>query len=161
MQKEIAILVGISASGKSTYTDAAMSTNPNSRTLNADTIRGKLYGNPMIQGDGNEVFGVLRDELVEMLKDDVTDYIIIDNTSLTCKLRRRYIDMALTICPEHGHEPEVRLYMFEPNLERSLEWNAKRDRNVPEDVIRRQFNTYEQPDEYEKLHCKIFVVKKS
>lgn len=156
MKKTVIILVGIAASGKSTYVSSIVN-NIEERSISfcADTIRGKLYGDPKIQGNGKEVFGVLFDDYTQALKDDTTDIIIIDNTSLTRELRKRYIELAETICPMFGHESEVKLVFFEANLERSLEWNKKRDRHVPEDVIRRQFANYEQADEYEKQHCKI------
>lgn len=159
MKKTIDVLVGISASGKSTYSGATLRDHPEGKTLNADSIREELYGDPQIQGDGMEVFGKLFDRYTQMLKDDVTDYIIIDNTSLTPKLRKRYIDLTETICPMFGHEFEVRLLFFKPDLKRSLAWNKKRERNVPEDVIERQVSKWQHASESERSRCTILDVE--
>jgi predicted kinase len=158
MFKKIYVLIGISASGKSTFTEGLFLEGENPITFNADTIRGKLYGDPTIQGDGKVVFDVLFEAYTKALKDDIHDVLVIDNTSLTYKIRKRYYALATTICPMFEHEFKYHLVYFNPNLERSLEWNSKRERKVPEDVIRGQFERLELPNDIEKIYSKVIVV---
>lgn len=160
MHKEIFTLVGIAASGKSTYATKILLDryhNPFNLAkhqeevliLNADSIREELYGDASIQGNPEEVFGILKKRLVHALMDDETKLIIIDNTSLTFKLRKRYYNLTKMICPVNQHTFEYNLVFFKPNLQRSLEWNQKRDRHVPDDVIEAQFNRYMGPTQRE------------
>lgn len=165
MLKKIYVLVGIAASGKSTYVDKLLKDHSLNITyrdflvLNADTIREELYGDPTIQGDGRVVFGKLFDQYSQTLKDDTTELIIIDNTSLTPKIRKRYHILAKTITPMFQHTFEYNMVFFKPNLERSLEWNRKRDRFVPEDVIISQAERYMGPSEKEKKYANIIEVE--
>jgi predicted kinase len=160
MHKDIYTLVGIAASGKSTYcTKLINEKDVISSWHNADTIREQLYGDASIQGDGRQVFDTLFGEYTAALKDDFTGLIIIDNTSLTYKLRKRYYQLANTICPMFDNTFAYHLVFFQPDLERSLKWNAGRDRKVPEDVIRSQFERYMGPSEKELEYANIIKVK--
>lgn len=158
MLKKIYVHIGISASGKSTFTEGLVSPANHPIIFNADTIRGELYGDPMIQGDGKVVFDKLFEQYTNALKDDITDVLIIDNTSLTYKIRKRYYELAYTICPMFDNEFEYTLVYFNPNLERSLDWNSKRDRKVPEDVIRGQLERIQVPTDVERVYSKIILV---
>lgn len=163
MEKEIHTLVGIAASGKSTYAErlirnrlmedfeVPMPDNYVDPTcyLNADDIRKELYGDPTIQGDGNLIFSILRERLETALRDSTTDLIIVDNTSLKYKIRKRYWELAHAVCPMFDHTFKSYLVYFEPNLERSLKWNQKRERHVPDDVIQGQFDRIQEPTEIE------------
>ena len=156
MNKVIYTLCGPAANGKSTYTsdlikeklkenisDDLENILQNITVLNADTIRKELYGDPTIQGDGMIVFNKLFDEYVSCLKDDYTELIIIDNTSLTYKIRKRYFRLANTICPMFEHTFKYNLVFFNVPIEQALIWNASRDRHVPEDVIIDQYKRYQ------------------
>lgn len=170
MNKKIFTLVGPAAHGKSTYAkkiikEVYKDKYPDDwfdragwKYLNADLIREELYGDPSIQGDGKEVFGVLFDRYIKRLKDDFTELIIIDNTSLTYKIRKRYYKLADTICPMFDHTFNYNLVFFTPNLERSLIWNKQRDRQVPEDVIKSQFDRYMGPTEKELKNTKCNII---
>lgn len=172
MNKSIYTLIGIAASGKSTYCDKLIRDKfPSSGAysfwnkgeepyayFNADDIRAELYGDPTIQGDPMKVFGILFDRYTAALRDNDTDLIVIDNTSLTPKMRKRYWKLADTICPMFGHTFDYNLVYFVPDLKRSLLWNSKRDRHVPEDVIRAQFERILPPNESEELRSNIIII---
>jgi predicted kinase len=160
MKKNIYVMVGIPASGKTTYANILMDkfSGFKLKYLNADYIRKRLYGDPSIQGDGKRVFGVLFNEYTEVLKDDSTVLIIIDNTSIDAKNRKRYYDLAHSICPMFDNTFEYNLVIFEPNLERAKEWNKKRDRVVPEDVLDRMFGNFEYPTAEEEKRAIITYI---
>jgi predicted kinase len=162
MNKEIYTLIGPAANGKSTYANKiinnftqayfdkyAGSGNTGYAYFNADLIREKLYGDASIQGNGTEVFNLLFNMYVERLKDDKTDLIIIDNTSLTYKLRKRYYKLADTICPMFENTFNYNLVFFNTPIEQALVWNSGRIRHVPEDVIKSQYERYQKANEKE------------
>jgi predicted kinase len=158
MNKEIFTLVGPGAHGKSTYAEELCKEHTNPIILNADSIREELYGDPTIQGDGNVVFGRLFDRYTALLKDDIHDLIVIDNTSLTYKIRKRYYVLASDVCPMFDHTYNYNLVFFPPYLERALVWNRNRKRQVPEVVLTRQCAQYQGPNEIEREKCNIITV---
>lgn len=159
MKKKIYVLVGIAASGKSTYSMKLMDEHSGllTKIINADTIRKRLYGDATIQGNPDEVFKEVYKEYTDALRDH-TVLIVIDNTSLTYKMRKRYHQLADTIVPIFGNEFEYNLVFFTPNLKRSLEWNRKRSRQVPEDVIEAQANRFSGPNDKEVEYANIIRI---
>lgn len=153
--KEVYVCVGISASGKSTYVKNRFKPNPRTVYLNADSIRKELYGDENIQGDGQEVFGRLFSRLKTAVRDSEIHTVIIDNTSLSTKDRKKYFELINT-CTK-----DVAFFMlyFPPNLERSKKWNKLRDRQVPEEVLERQASKIQPPSEFEKDWYTIEIIE--
>jgi len=171
MHKNIYVMVGPAAQGKSTLAkkiirEVYKDKYPDDwfdragwKYLNADLIREELYGDPSIQGNGKEVFGILFDRYTQRLKDDFTELIVIDNTSLTFELRHRYYELANTICPMFQHSFDYTLVFFNRGLGWSLEKDQLRDRHVGEEVIRCQFQRYQQATLKEMVYAKIMEIK--
>lgn len=145
--KNIYILSGISGSGKSTWTKTH---HPDAIYLNADSIRHEIYGDENVQGEGAKIFGILFGRVKNALRGDKD--IVIDNTSPTFKDRKAYYDLITNT------EDKVHLVSFVPNLKRAKEWNKKRTRQVPDEVIDRQFNKFAGPTEWERENVNIIEV---
>jgi predicted kinase len=173
MVKDIYVLVGAAAHGKSTWAGSKTteyfakwmderSKNPSQTGsygyVNADMIRKQLYGDPTIQGDGNEVFGKVFEAYTGFLRNKAVDLIIVDNTSLKVRDRKRYYTLAQTICEAMGYAFNYHLVFFPPHFERALVWNKQRNRQVPEDVIARHCAVYQGPSEFERENCIIETV---
>jgi predicted kinase len=146
-KNKITILIGISGSGKSTW----VSKNAKSATyINADTIREELTGDPSDQTKNKEVF----QEVFKRFKTACTKNkdIAVDNTSLTFDNRKSFYDL---IPPDKF---EIVLVYFKPNLEKALKQNKMRERQVPEDVIKKQLIRLEEPNKWEKENATIITV---
>jgi predicted kinase len=160
MNKEVFNLVGLAGAGKSTWSEQYIKEHPEKifNFLSGDLIRKELYGAEHIQGSGDQVFGILFNRYTESLRDNITDCIIIDCTSLTWQLRKRYLKLAETIPEIFGHTYSYNLVYFVPNLHRSLEWNQKRTRNVPDDIIKDMMRRIQPPNEEEYKRCNIIRI---
>ena len=135
-QVPVYILVGIPGSGKSSYA-AELAELVGAEVHNADSIREELYGDAAIQGDGKKVFGLL----YTRAKDDVAIGcpIILDNTNITKKVRQK----AMKTFDKYNCK-FVAVVMNTP-IEECKCRNKMRDRTVPDWVIDRMINNYEEP----------------
>lgn len=124
--KKVIILVGNIASGKSTL--AKRIEQLGFVRLNADSIREELYGDSQEQGDYMEVFGILYDRLqIAQLENK---NVVVDNTNL----RLDYLNqLRLHVALWDNYVSEV--WFMNTPLQTCLERNAKRLRQVPEEII--------------------------
>ncbi len=131
------LLVGLPASGKSTY--AATLGTP---VLSSDSIRLLLADDERDQSIHARVFATLRYLLTQRLEihRPVT---YIDATHLTRAERMPYLEIAR----EHGAEIEA--VFFDTPLELCLERNRQRARQVPEDVLQKMAAKLQPPTEAE------------
>lgn len=169
MTKDIYVLVGPAAHGKSTYASNIVNKyfkdlEPNAVDIgygyiNADLVRKALYGDASIQGDPEEVWGKVYEAYTKHLRNSNVNLIIIDNTSLTWRLRKRYYRLAESICNPINCDYILYTVFFTPNLKRALLWNKKRDRHVPDDVIKRHCETFQGPTDFEKENCIIEIIE--
>ena len=120
-QKKIVVLVGIAASGKSTWAQKSV--------LSSDEIRLLLRDDPTDQTIHRVVFKTMRDLLRRRL-DLGMPMTYIDATNLTRRERRPYIKIASM----YGCHAEA--VFFDTPLEICLERNRERERKVPETVLR-------------------------
>lgn len=134
--KTLYLMVGISASGKSTFAEkmAAVSGIPR---ISSDDIRGELCNGDMTDQSKNyQVFQTVYRRIADALqKGDA----IADATNKSIKERKEYRKIAL----DSG--AQIVAIVMTTNLEMCLEANAVRDRVVPVDVIHRQFSQLVQP----------------
>lgn len=137
--KRLILLVGIPGSGKTTL--AQTLTAKGFERLCADDIRHELYGDATDQGDPKKVFEIFFERLENLLK--VGKDIVADNINTKLDHRQQIIERAANF-----QYTDIRLWVLDVPLDVCLERNRKRDRQVPEEVIRRSFNTlskYGQP----------------
>lgn len=121
---------GIPASGKTTYAKVWVTNAPNRVRVNRDDIRFQLYGvyfGPPI--DEDVVTRVQRAMINAALS--LGNDVIVDDTNLNDKFLKRLVGVG------HRAQAEVKIMDFEIDLKEALRRNAARERQVPEDVIRK------------------------
>lgn len=129
------ILAGISGSGKSTF--AKLLEEQGWAITCPDRIRAFLYGDESIQGDGNKVFQMAFDNMVEYGKQGYD--VVFDATSTTKKARKKIIVKA------RPHFDFILCYYFYPSLAQSMKNMSHRERKVPREIIARQMAQWETP----------------
>jgi predicted kinase len=133
----VILAIGLPGAGKSTwFAERGV------RPLSSDAMRILLSDDEDNQTIHIEVFEALRYLLVKRLQLGVVDTYV-DATNLTRMHRRPFVDLAV----RHGARAEA--VWFATPLEVCLERNAKRERRVPEDVMRAMAEAFEEPSEEE------------
>lgn len=126
---KILVMVGVPASGKSTWARNYTENRPNWVILSSDAIREEL--------DTDDVFATLRSRLIDAL--NANHNVIVDATNVSRKNRRSYIDIA------RKHKAAIEAIVFATPYEECLRRNASRDRVVPEAAIYRMVSRWEIP----------------
>lgn len=130
------VLAGISSSGKSTYSLKAAE-EWYAEVVSSDALRQELYGDVNDQSHNKTLF---EDEIPFRLGNALArGNVIMDATSVSRWSRKHYVFIA------HDLDCRVECHYITPNVERSIEWNDKRDRKVPINVIHRQAKQWETP----------------
>ncbi len=143
----LAVMVGVSGSGKSTYgnglkTSLKLSNGLDTKMVSTDDIRGELCNGDMTdQSKNGEVFSTARNRVSNGLKQG--NNVIIDATSLTRKDRKLWIDIGKM------NGAEVRAYFIETPVALAKKRNAGRSRVVPDFVIDKQLAKLAIPHETE------------
>lgn len=134
--------VGPPGSGKSTW--ANRKEEQGWRVIRPDTIRWDTFEedfHPLVEG---EVWGIVAASLKGLFKlysqaGRGSGHIILDATNLTRAARSRWINLARY----YGFSP--RAAVFAVSLKICIDKNAKRPRMVPEDVLKRLYESWEFP----------------
>ena len=129
--KEVVILVGIPGSGKSTLASTYKSRGY--LVLNADSIRGELFGDESHQANNVEVFEVFHDRLEKAMEAGTP--IVADNTNVTRNSRRKIIQAARI------YDYSVTLIYVRCPVEVRISRQSSRARQVPDYVIRKMYET--------------------
>ena len=137
MNKNVLIVMcGLPASGKSTYTNWLAESGVFCAVC-PDSIRGELYGDENIQGDGKQVFAIAHARLKDLGKGK--NNVVFDATNINCKRRialvkemRPYFD--IIICK-----------WFSTPIDICVQRNMARERQVPQEVIKRMLWNFENP----------------
>jgi len=136
MSQVMKVLRGVVASGKSTDAIRWVAQKPLERArVNRDDIRFSIFGSyvlpPELEGAVTKIELALIDTLLQAGKS-----VVIDNMNL----RARYIKPYLLLAKKHN---VVVLHQdFPVELEEALRRNAARDRQVPEDVVKKLYSTF-------------------
>jgi predicted kinase len=129
MKPILAVMIGISGSGKSTYANG-LKTSINAELVETDAIRLELTGNAEDQSQNGRVFEVAKKRVNDILEQGKNA--IIDATSLTLRDRKDWIEIG------KKNNAEVRAYFIDTPISICKSQNNKRQRKVPEWVIDRQ-----------------------
>ena len=136
---ELVILVGIPASGKSTYVKDNFD---GYYRVNLDSIHKMLEPKEGHNRRNNKIARTIESMVIEH-KLECGESVVIDATNLYADSRQKYLDMA----DQHGAAKKA--VCFEPNVARSVAWNKKRaedgGRDVPQHVIEKMASKYQMP----------------
>ena len=88
--KEVRILIGIPASGKSTFAKNFVFSHKDYKIVSTDNIRWKLFGNPSIQGNPKMIFAIAYKDIMSYL--DKGYNVIFDATNISRKNRVNLIN---------------------------------------------------------------------
>lgn len=129
------MLIGIPASGKSSYAKNMVAKNSSIVIVSSDAIRKELYGSEEDQSHNGEVFNEMLKRTREGLATGA--HIIYDATNLSRK-RRAALLKQLPDC-------EKRATVFATPFEVCCERNNSRERIVPQHAMDRMFRSFEPP----------------
>lgn len=131
------MLVGAPGSGKSTFANTVSK----AVVVSSDDIRRKLYGSEEIQGDPNQVFEVVHNNIIEALENGYD--VIFDATNM----RRKYREVIMNKI-KHIKVRKVCVIFAEP-YEVLRDQNDSRARKVPKEIIWKMIKSFEMPTEAE------------
>jgi predicted kinase len=138
MSKNVLIVLGgLPASGKSTYAEMLREINPTFQRVCPDLIRKAFYGDESIQGDGKRVFNTAFHDLKEY--GSVGANVIFDATNINADRRKKFVKEM------RGYFDIIIFKWFDTPLDICKDRNAKRDRVVPEEVLKRMWFNFEEP----------------
>lgn len=146
MKPILAVMVGVSGSGKSRYanglkTSLSIESDVCTEMVETDAIRLELTGNAEDQSQNGRVFTVAKARVADILGKDKN--VIIDATSVSVKDRRDWVNIGKT------KGAEIRAYFINTSVAKAKTQNSKRDRKVPDWVIDKQFGKLVPPTEVE------------
>jgi predicted kinase len=140
MKPILAVMVGISGSGKSTFA-SGLRTSLKAELVETDAIRVELTGNAEDQSQNGKVFAIAKRRVNDYLSSGKNA--IIDATSLSVKDRKDWIDIG------KANNAEVRAYFVDTPVDVAKRQNASRKRKVPEFVIDKQASKLQSPTKAE------------
>lgn len=132
-------LIGPPASGKSTLA-SQLAALTKSRIVSTDRIREQLFGDEIIQGD----WSAIQREVISQMEEAIAagQSIIYDATNAKREWRE---DLLETVARElDGEELRWIAWYVTTSIEKCKEWNQKRSRKVPEEVIEAMFASLKQ-----------------
>jgi predicted kinase len=131
---KIMILVGIPASGKSTWAKDFVNQNPNWIRVSRDDYRLMLKNQQICDSKIESLINVILNQTITTSL--VLGYnVIIDNTNV----RKKYINQFIE---EFEHLANIEFKIFDIPLEKAIERDNHRQFKVGEDVIKRMFDSY-------------------
>ena len=131
-------MIGISGSGKSCKAKE-IADKKDATVLSSDAIRKELYGDESIQGNPEEVFKLLHNRAIGLLKMGFS--IVYDATNLSLKNRIKFFQLLNNA----GIEAEHHAIVMSKSIQMCIEDNNKRERVVPEEVIHKQSKQFNMP----------------
>lgn len=135
---QMLILRGISGSSKTTFAKSLVGYT----RVNRDDIRFMLYDG--WEGTDEElVSDIERNTILKLLS--AGRNVVVDNTNIEARYVNSYIRLA------HQCGAEIKVQTIDIGLEEAIKRNAKRERKVPEHVIRKQHQRMSRPNNWEEL----------
>lgn len=138
MSVTFTMLVGLPASGKSTYAKKLQEVYGLDKTvvIESDSYREQFYGSSEIQGDNNKLFSVIHSDIIKLL--DGRFNVIFDATNINYKNR-------IALMQKLGTDVVKECIIIATSYGRCLENNEKRSRVVPKIVIDRMWKSFQIP----------------
>lgn len=137
MKTTLYLMVGIPASGKSTFSKKFVEDNPHVHRISSDEIRFELTGSEQDQTKNSEVFNALFGRVHGKLSNNKS--VIVDATNIKRKDRKKFITIA------EQYNADVVVIDIKIPLAKAIEFNNNRDRKVPEYVLKKMFASYQEP----------------
>ena len=131
------MLIGLPGSGKSTY--VLNNIKENEVYLSSDEIREELYGNESIQDNPAKVFDLMYKRTIDALLNNQTVYY--DATNINRKKRIH----TLSQLKHKIKDLDCQGILFATPYEECLKRNQLRNRNVPEEAIKRMYMSFNVP----------------
>jgi len=135
MNQVIEILVGIPASGKSTYATDKVKNNSDYIRINRDDIRMMFKGSYLVD---YVVEGIITDVEYNIINSVLSGgkSVVMDNTHVRVKYLRSYFD-------KFTDKADIRIKIFDISLEDAIERDKGRgEKMVGSDVIERMYNNF-------------------
>lgn len=143
MNPKFYMMVGLPASGKSTYAkELALKENANIHS--SDSIREELFGDINNQDNNDKVFAELNRRIREDSKNGKN--VILDATNISSKRRMTFLQQELRM--RYINCEKICVFIATP-YEQCLSQNKLRDRVVPEHVIKKMYLNMEIPAYFE------------
>ena len=130
------VLGGLPASGKSTYAEMLAESGIFQRVC-PDLIRKALYGDENIQGDGKRVFGIAFHDMKEY--GCLGENVVFDATNINANRRKELVKEM------RGYFDIIIFKWFHTPIDICLKRNLERWRVVPEEVLWRMFDNFQEP----------------
>ena len=128
------VMVGAPGSGKTTYANE-LADSKNAVIISGDDVRAELYGSADIQGNWSEIW----ERIDELVSESCGMSIILDGTHC----RKDYRAEAFALLKSYGYE-RIEAIVMETTLATCLARNFKRDRNVPDYVVKQMHSDLQQ-----------------
>lgn len=138
MSVTFTMLVGLPGSGKSTYAKKLKKVYGDDVTsiIESDSYRERLYGGSEIQGDNNELFKLIHEDILEKLSNGIN--VIFDATNISRKNR-------VSIAQKLSNNVVKECIIIATSYSRCVERNNSRERKVPKNVIDRMWKSFQVP----------------
>lgn len=134
------MMIGIPASGKTSLAEQIVKSE-GAEIVSSDNIRKELYGDESIQGDSNKVFKIVENRIINGLKNNKN--MIYDATNINYKRRMTFLQKIRKLKVE-----KIAIMVATP-YEQCLIRNSQRERQVPEEVIKRMYFNFYVPQYFE------------
>lgn len=135
------ILVGLSASGKSTWCKRELNSICGAVVFSSDTIRKELFGSEEEQGNPSEVFNLMFKRTCTALREKTYFNVYYDATNLSRKRRMGLIKEIR----KNVDDVIIMAHVFATPFETCCERNNARPRHVPDDVMARMYRSFQIP----------------
>jgi predicted kinase len=135
MNQVIEILVGIPASGKSTYAIEKVRNNSDYIRINRDSLRMMFSGSYLVDYSVEKIITEVEYNIIDsVLKSGKS--IVIDNTHLRLKYIRPYFE-------KFTDRADIKINIFDISIEDAIERDINRgEKKVGKDVIERMYGNY-------------------
>ena len=137
MSQIVKILRGIPGSGKSTHAFAWLRKDPLNRArVNRDGIRYENFGSYVLPPELETIVTAIQIEtFTELIRKGKS--VIVDDTNLRAKTIKPFLEIAAR------YDVPVIYEDIDVELKVALENNSKRDRQVPDEIIKKMFNNFQ------------------